>query len=155
MGRSFMKKNWFRRLLPLAVFAVVAVSAYFINVEVQSCLGRRALEITRLASLPLEEALIKAKSEKKLVMVDVSAIWCPTCRRLDIEIFGREDVARVIGEKYVFTRLEYESQEGQQFLEKYEASGFPSLFLLDGDGKLIKRLRVTFDAGEFIRQLNH
>lgn len=150
-----MKTTWFRRLLPLAVFAVVAVSAYFINVEVQSYLGRRALEKTRLASLPLEEALIKAKGEKKLVLVDVSAIWCPTCRQLDIEIFGREDVRRVIREKYVFTRLEYETDEGQRFLEKYRASGFPSLFLLDGEGRVIKRLSVTFDAGEFLRQLNH
>ncbi len=135
------------------VFAVFAISAYFINVEVQSYLGREALEKTGLVSLPFETALEKAGKEKKLVLVDVSAIWCSTCRKLDNEIFANEAVKREIAKRFVFSRLEFESEEGQKFLEHYRASGFPSLFLIDADGKIVRRLKVTFDSGEFLWQL--
>ncbi len=148
-----MKKNRLKQALPIIVFAIIAISAYFINVEVQSYYGRQALENAGLVSLPFETALEKAGKEKKLVLVDVSAIWCPTCRKLDNEIFANETVRREIGQRFVFSRLEYESEEGQKFLEKHRASGFPSLFLIDADGKVVKKLKVTFDSGEFLRQL--
>ncbi|MBA4184702.1 MAG: thioredoxin family protein [Acidobacteria bacterium] len=148
-----MKNIFSKPLLSFLVFAAVAVSAYFINVEVQSYLGRETLKRTGLVSLPLDKAKIKAKSENKHILVDVSAIWCANCRRLDSEIFADEDVKRVINERFVFSRLEYESDEGQNFLEKHKAAGFPNLWLLDGDGRVVKRLSVTFDKGEFLWQL--
>jgi thioredoxin-related protein len=115
--------------------------------------GQRDFEKNGLVSLPLDKAKIKAKSENKHILVEVSAIWCATCRRLDSEIFADEDVKRVINERFVFSRLEYESDEGQNFLEKHKAAGFPNLWLLDGDGRVVKRLSVTFDKGEFLWQL--
>lgn len=148
-----MKNIFSKPLLSLLFFAGMAISAYFINVEVQSYLGRETLKKTGLVSLPLNEAKIKAELENKQILVDVSAIWCSTCRRLDSEIFADEDVKRLIDEKYVFSRLEYETEEGQKFLEKHKAAGFPNLWILDGDGRVVKRLDVTFDKNEFLWQL--
>lgn len=149
-----MKINWLSRTAPLIVFAVIIVSAYFINVEVQSYWGKQALEKTGLVSYPLEQALDKARAEKKRILVDVSAIWCSTCRKLDNEIFSNDEVKKGINEKFVFVRLEYESDEGQKFLETHRASGFPTLWVLDENGNVTKRLRVTFDKHEFLWQLN-
>jgi thioredoxin 1 len=87
------------------------------------------------------------------VLVDVAAIWCGTCRKLDKEVFANEKVRKTINERFIFTRLEYESTEGEEFLKKHNASGFPTLWLLDGDGNVIKRLNVTFSPEEFLSQL--
>lgn len=149
-----MKKSWFGKIVPFVVFGVILIAAYFINVEVQSYLGKQALEKTGLISLSFEKALDKARSEKKFVLVDISAIWCSTCRKLDNEIFADEDVKRFINDKYVFSRLEYESDEGQKFLEKYKVSGFPTLMLVDSGGNMVKKLQVTFDKHQFLWQLN-
>lgn len=148
-----MKKLYSRGIISIAVFLVIVISAYFINVEVQSYRGRQALAATGLVSLPFDEALKTAKTENKLVFVDVSAIWCPTCRKLDKEIFADKEVRRAISQKYVFSRLEYESDEGQEFLEKYDVSGFPTLLLIDSEGRVVKRLAITFDPSEFIEQI--
>ena len=137
-----------------AVFFVAAVlAAYFINVEVQSYLGRQAVVATGLVSVAFEDALQKAGDDGKLVLVDVSAIWCSTCRTLDKTVFSDDSVKAAINEKYVFSRIEYESDEGQQFLERYNASGFPTLFVIRPDGSVVKRLRVTFSPAEFRSQL--
>lgn len=148
-----MKKLFSGAIFSWVVFGVIALGAYFINVEVQSYLGRQALENTGLVSISLDEALSRANAENKPVLVDVSAIWCPTCRKLDNDVFADPDVRKYINENLVFTRLEYESDEGQAFLEKHHAGGFPTLWLLDGDGQVIKRLRVVFDPEEFVKQL--
>ncbi len=148
-----MKKFLSGNLISIIIFALVAVSAYFINVEVQSYWGREALAKAALTNLPLAEALTKAKAENKLVLVDVSAIWCPTCRRLDNDVFSDARVKQTINEKFLFSRLEYESPEGTEFLKKHKAVGFPNLWLLDSSGNVVKRLKVTFDPTEFLSQL--
>lgn len=148
-----MKKLFSGTIFSWVVFGVIALAAYFINVEVQSYLGRQALERTGLVSVSLDEALSQASAENKQVLVDVSAIWCPTCRKLDNDVFADAAVRKYINENLVFTRLEYESDEGQAFLEKHHAGGFPTLWLLDGDGQVVRRLRVVFNPDDFVRQL--
>jgi thiol:disulfide interchange protein len=148
-----MKKFFSGRLFYIFLLITVPTAVYFINVEVQSYLGRQALADTGLVSRNLSEAVALARAEHKLVLVDVSAIWCSNCRRLDREVFSKESVKAVIDSDFVFSRLEYESDEGQRFLEERNAVGFPTLWLLDGEGKTVKRLRVTYDPNAFAAQL--
>ena len=149
-----MRSFSIKKIIPILVFASVLVAAYFINVEVQSYYGRQALEKANLQNFTLEDALKKAEAEDKLVLVDVSAIWCPNCRRLDNEVFANQEVRKTVNEKFVFSRLEYESPEGADFLEKHNAAGFPNLWLLDGKGNVVKKLQITFNPPEFLKQLN-
>jgi len=148
-----MKRIFSNKLFSWAILIVVLVSAYFVNVEVQSYWGRQALAATRLQSLPLDESIKKAAAEDKMIIVDVSAIWCPTCRKLDKTVFADPQVRKVINEKFAFTRLEYESKEGTEFLKKHKTRGFPSLFLLRPDGNVVRRLRVVFEPDQFLAQL--
>lgn len=136
----------------LAVLAFV-LAAYFINVEVQTWLGEKALAETGLTGLSLQEALSTAQKLDKNVLVDMSAIWCPTCRKLDKEIFSNDAVKAAINKHYVFSRIEYESEEGEKFMEKYQVRGFPTLLILDAQGKKIKQLDVVFGPQAFIQQL--
>ena len=148
-----MKKFFSKGIGSLLIVAALLVAGYFINVEVQSYFGRQALAKADLQNHTFADALAKAKAENKLVLVDVAAIWCPTCRRLDNDVFANPQVREKINEKYVFSRLEYESPEGTEFLAKHDASGFPNLWILDGNGNVVKKLKVTFEPTEFTAQL--
>ena len=143
------RASWVSWASFLGVFAVV----YFANVEVRSYLGRKALANTGLESISLNEALQKAQAENKLVLADMSAIWCPTCRKLDKEVLSNNGVKLAIDEKYVFSRIEYESAEGEAFMEKYGVRGFPTLLILDAAGNKIRQLALTFDPDQFVSQL--
>ena len=112
-----MKKFLNGKIISVLLFITIPVAAYFINVEAQSYWGRQAVENTGLTSLTLEKSLAKAKAGNKLVLVDVSAIWCGTCRKLDNEVFADPKVRKIINEKFAFSRLEYESEEGTAFLK--------------------------------------
>lgn len=139
-------KSWAGIILLLAV-------AYFANVEVQSYLGRKALDATGMEVYPLDQALAKAAAENKLVLANMSAIWCPSCRKLDQSVFSDPAVHQAISRSYVFTRIEYESPDGKAFMEKYQVRGFPTLLVLDGNGKKLRQLPLTFDSRGFIALL--
>ncbi|MFM9904592.1 MAG: thioredoxin family protein [Pyrinomonadaceae bacterium] len=148
-----MKSVFSSRIVRVAIFLAIPIAVYFINVEVQSYLGRQAVHATGFTSLSLDQAFQKARAEDKLVIVEVAAIWCSTCRRLDKDVFSNEGVRKVVNEKYIFSRLEFESEAGTAFLEKYESYGFPNLWLLDSDGRVVKKLNVVFDPDAFLGQL--
>lgn len=146
---SKKKASWLKYLIVAAVVA----AAYFINVEVQTRLGEKALAETGLERRSLEEALTTAKAENKLVLADLSAIWCPTCRSLDKKIFADPAVKSKINEKYVFARIEYESDAGEAFMERYDARSFPTLLVLNPSGEKLSELPITTIPEEFIQFL--
>jgi len=144
------KNNFLRSFL---IIGAVAVATYFINVEVQTRLGQSALESTGLELRSLEEAQTIAAKENKLVLADMSAIWCPSCRKLDNEVFAEESVKSIINSRFVFARIEYESDSGKAFMTKYGVRGFPTVLALKADGTLVEQLPLTFDPATYAANL--
>ncbi len=138
---------------PMVLIGALLLGIYFGNVQLQTYFGRQALAATGLVSLPLDQALAKAKAESKMVLVDVSAIWCPACRMMDRNVFADARVKKVIAARYVFSRLEYESAEGKDFLKTHQLEGFPNMWLLAASGNLVQHLEITFKPSEFLEQL--
>jgi thiol:disulfide interchange protein len=144
-----MKKN----VLWIFVSAVIAIVGYFANTAWQMQRGEAALKATALAFLPLEQALAQAKTQGKRVLVDFSAIWCPTCRVLHAQVFTNEKVKRAIAVVYVLSRVDYEWPEARAFTQRYDVQGFPSLVVLSADGMLLRRVPVSFDPAAFAASL--
>lgn len=145
-----MRWKWFGGwlLLPL-----LAVGGYFAHTAWQTRLGERALAATHLEFLPLDQALAKAKAEGKPVLADFSAIWCPTCRALHATVFTDAAVQAAIAKQYVLSRVDYESPEAPAFMTRYDVHGFPTLLVLDADGRLLRQLPVVLDAAAFAAAL--
>ncbi|MEP1383271.1 MAG: thioredoxin family protein [Paraglaciecola sp.] len=136
-----------------AVVVALSVAGYWGNKTVQSYLGQSAIASTGLKVMSLPDALEVAKSTQKLVLADMSAIWCPTCRKLDKEIFSSEIVKAQIQQNYVFARIEYETPEGQIFRDTYDVEGFPTLLVLDDNANKLVQLPLVFEPQEFTNNL--
>jgi thiol:disulfide interchange protein len=147
-------KETHKKLLKWMVFLLVGFVFYFANHALQIHFGKQALTKIQFKILDLDAALTKAEALDKLVLADMSAIWCSTCRKLDSTIFADARVKATIERDFVFARVEYESQQGEAFMKKYQVSGFPTLLVLNSDGEKLTRLPLTFDSHEFIGHLN-
>lgn len=119
----------------------------------QRHLGEKAFAATGLEANSLSAAMATAKAENKLVLADLSAVWCPSCRTLDREVLSNETVKAAIDAKYVFTRIEYDSQDGQSFMETYNVRGFPTLLVIDANGKMLRKLATSANPQAFADQL--
>lgn len=139
-----------RRVL---VWGTIAVAVYFGNLTLQTHLGRRALESTGLEVHTLAEGMALAGGQDKLVLATVSAIWCPSCRTLDRQVLADPAVRSLIEKRFVFVRVEYESDEGKAFRDRYGVRGFPRVVVLDAEGALVERMPVTYESGLFLEHL--
>jgi len=132
----------------LYIVAVVTV-VYFGNKGVQSYLGKQAVGDLSFTVHELDEAKAIAAKEGKLVLADYSAIWCPSCRKLDKEVFANKNVANSIDTNFIYTRLEHDTEQGNAFARQYDLVGFPRVLVLDPEGNQLVEMPLTFDPVEY------
>ena len=134
-----------KRALWIFVAVVIAIGSFYAHTAWQTQRGEAALRASALKFLPLEQAFALAKVQGKPVLVDFSAIWCPTCRVLHAEVFTNATVQEAITTGFVLSRVDYESPEARTFMRRYAVQGFPTLLVLSAEGGLVRRVPVSFD----------
>lgn len=137
----------------IVIICLLSVLGYYGNKTVQSYLGQQAIDKTGLQILSLEQALVLAKGSDKLVLADMSAIWCPSCRKLDQQVFSDEQVKTQINQHFVYARIEYDSPAGVAFMQDYQVTGFPTLLVLNADGETLVQLPVSYQPLPFLATL--
>lgn len=88
-----------------------------------------------------KDAMAKAKAEDKLLFVDAFAKWCGPCKAMAKNVFTQEKVGTYFNRNFINLKLDMEEADGITFGHKYPVSAYPTLFFLDGDGKVIKSVR--------------
>jgi len=143
------------RLWLLGLLGVVAVTAiaWFGYEEYQKYLGRQAIAGITLENLPLPVAIERAKVDSRPVLVEVFALWCPTCRVLHNQVLADPAVSSFIRENFVFSMLDFDAPGTNAFLEERAARGTPSLWIMDPSSSEFVPLPVTLDPGEFLVRL--
>jgi thioredoxin-related protein len=88
-----------------------------------------------------KEAMEKAKSEDKLLFVDAFAKWCGPCKAMAKNVFTQQKVGDFFNSNFINLKLDMEEADGVSFGHKYPVSAYPTLFFLDGDGKVVKLIK--------------
>ncbi len=107
-----------------------------------------AAELNWMTDLP--KAQEKAKSEKKLVLMDFTGSdWCPWCIKLNKEVFSQPEFVDYAKKNLVpveidFPRAKKQSAEtkkaNQELQAKYKVEGYPTVVVLDSNGKKLGEL---------------
>ncbi|MGK7370571.1 MAG: thioredoxin family protein [Candidatus Halalkalibacterium sp. M3_1C_030] len=128
-----MKLRYFLYLLPL--FALAAFSFYE---------GQKPEEITWYS---MQEAQELATENDKKVLVYAEAVWCTYCKKMEKEVFPRQEVIDSISRYYYPVRVDIESDKklifndqtltGSQFAQKYRVRGTPTFFFIDKKGEIL------------------
>lgn len=101
----------------------------------------------------IDAALARAKSQRKIVMVDVYADWCGWCTKLDEETYSDKGVIDLL-RGFVNLKVDGDDKKASgAFTGKYRVSGYPTILFLDSDGSVVNRIGGFVDATEFARQI--
>jgi thiol:disulfide interchange protein len=84
-----------------------------------------------------DKALAQAKSEKKLVMVDVYTDWCGWCKKLDKDVYTKADVV-ALSKEFVCIKLNPEKDRKNGKL--FKVDGYPAIIFTDAKGKELHRI---------------
>ena len=84
-------------------------------------------------------ALARAKAEGKRVIVDVGGEWCSWCHVLDRFFASHADLDALRDARCVWLKVNYSKEnDNRAFLSRWpKVAGFPHLFVLGADGKLL------------------
>ncbi|MEE9438155.1 MAG: thioredoxin domain-containing protein, partial [Saprospiraceae bacterium] len=109
------------------VFLLVSVSIYSQGIEFEHTSWQDALE--------------KAKEENKPLFVDAYAKWCGPCKRMAKNEFVKAEVGEIYNASFINLKLDMETKNGRTFGSKYPVSAYPTMFFLDGEGNVLKKIR--------------
>jgi thioredoxin-related protein len=126
-------------------------------------IGAGAAELDWMTSLP--DAQKKAKADNKIILMDFTGSdWCIWCKRLKAEIFDTKDFADYAKTNLVLVEVDFPAKKQQTaelkkanaaLQEKYGVQGYPTLIILDGDGKKIGEMNYMQGGPQpFITRLN-
>ena len=140
-----MKKFIVNTSLILALFSAV----YFGNHYIQSYLGSQAKQDIPFPIHTLSDGLETAAVNEQLVLVEYSAVWCPSCRKLNQKVFADAGVAEVISDNFSFVSIDHDSEEGKAFAEKFKLVGFPRVLVFSHSGEKLMELPLSFEPRQY------
>jgi len=87
----------------------------------------------------LETAKVEAQRGGKRILLDVGGEWCSWCHILDKLVEGDAEIRSFRDANFVWMKVNYsEENQNKAFLSPYpEIKGYPHLFVLDAEGKLL------------------
>lgn len=111
----------------------------------------------------LEKAIEQANKENKTVLVNFTGSdWCIWCKRLSAEVFQQKEFEEYAKKSLVLVMLDFpkdieQTQETKEYnnklAQKYGIQGFPTILLIDGQGKLIAQ--TGYQPGGAAKYVEH
>ena len=97
-----------------------------------------------------EQALNQAQLEGKLILAYLFTDWCGYCKKMEAETFTDKTVIDEMSDRYVWLKLNAETdEEGRQLQGRFNITGYPGMLLLDGEGQEMGRISGFVPAGAF------
>lgn len=87
----------------------------------------------------LQTAIATAQKFNKRIILDVGGEWCGWCRNMDNFLLRNAELAKLRDANFIWLKVNFSGEnKNEAFLANYpEVSGYPHLFVLDADGKLL------------------
>lgn len=89
-------------------------------------------------NISFEQALKAAKASNKLIFLDAYTDWCGPCKYMSSNVFPDEEVGKLYNAKFINLKIDMEKGEGPALAAKYQVRAYPTLFFIDGNGKVVK-----------------
>ncbi len=104
---------------------------------------------------PLEKVLILAKEQNKIIFIDGYTKTCAPCKELDQKVFPLQEVGYYFNTNFINVKYDLEEPEGKKVRAQYKdvITGFPSLILMDKDGKMIHKIGGFHPADSLITKM--
>ena len=108
---------------------------------------------TNFREITFDQAVAAAKSEGKLVFVDVMTSWCGPCKMMAREVFPQKMVGDYMNKTFVCIKIDAEKGEGVQIAKTYNVHSYPTFLMLDTEKREVARL-IGYKEGEsFVTEL--
>lgn len=92
-----------------------------------------------------------AKSQNKLIILSLEAIWCHWCHVMQAETYSDPQVAKLLNDKFISVSIDQDSNAGLS--NRYKNYGWPATILFNSQGQEIVKRAGYIEASEMIELL--
>ncbi|MCC7529983.1 MAG: thioredoxin family protein, partial [Candidatus Melainabacteria bacterium] len=98
-------------------------------------------------------AAAEAKSTNRFMFVEISAPWCPACRKLE-KLMSSNKIGLWTNPRFVSVHLSADAPGGKALMQKFGMRGIPALLVFDPNGKFKDKMSgAPSDVDGFIHFL--
>ncbi len=121
---------------------ILAVSFVCLIALVYACSRGNVKQISFIKNneRTMEQMLDQAKSQKKILFVDVYTTWCGPCKWMDENTFLDTRVAEKFNKTFLNYKVDGDSFEGVNVGIIYRVDSYPTYLFIAPDGKVIHRI---------------
>lgn len=99
-----------------------------------------------------DDALKKAKEEKKDLFVDFYADWCGPCKMMASQVFSLPEVGEYFNVRFVCVQVNVEAKENVAVSKKYNVKVLPTMVFISREGKELQRIEGVMQPEAFIKE---
>jgi thioredoxin-related protein len=118
-----------------------------------------------LGWLNWNQGISEASITKRPILVDVYTDWCGWCKRMDRDVYSRDDVRAYLNQHFILVRLNAESADEASFggrtltsralAQQLRVSGYPTTIFLKANGDHIANVPGYVPADRFKLMLQY
>ena len=124
--------------------------------------GQTAVSKAKLASSDGHKSLVdwgpwtkdlfeRAQKDRKLVILDLEAIWCHWCHVMDQKTYANAEVAKELKEHYIAVKVDQDSRP--DLSNRYEDYGWPATIIFSSTGEELAKRSGYIEPEEMIELL--
>ena len=99
-----------------------------------------------------DENFAKAKSEHKLLILDLEAVWCHWCHVMEKETYANPRVIELLQSHFVSMKVDQDARP--DLSNRYEDYGWPATIIFDADGHELVKNQGYIDPESMLDFLN-
>jgi len=88
----------------------------------------------------------QAKQEKKLVLLDLEAVWCHWCHVMHEETYGNTDIQSTLAKSFLLVRADQDQH--LDLSARYQDYGWPATIIFNAEGKELRKLAGFIEPSE-------
>jgi hypothetical protein len=101
----------------------------------------------------VQAAFDRAETEAKPLFLYWGAVWCPPCNQIKQTIFTRREFIEKTT-LFVPVYLDGDTESAQVWADKLEVSGYPSMLVMNPEGREVMRMPTGLRVEEFVEVLD-
>ncbi len=104
----------------------------------------------------LAAAQKRARAENKLIFMDLWAEWCGPCQMLQKKVFpthtAQSALTKVVPLSIMVETVDgTPNEEGKRLADRYKLNAYPTLIVIDGNGKEVRRHVGALDPDSLVK----
>lgn len=121
-----------------------------VNEEVMDTIIQAPVEGIKFFEGTWDEALLTARTEKKLIFLDAYAVWCGPCKKMEANVFPKEEVGEFFNANFINFKMDMEKGIGPELAKKWQLTSYPTLYFVAASGDTVQSTIGYHKANDLI-----